>query len=112
MIILRIRNFQAKSIIPAGLGGITKLPHGYVSDAANNYFSSCELRALRNSFLAINRNNNGPGRRGSLNVQHARSPVIQVFDAVVPENELDTMLVPFRLGFLFSGVVQILPQIY
>jgi hypothetical protein len=94
------------------LGGITKLPHGYVSDEANNYFSSRELRALRNSLLSINRNNNGPGRRGSLNVKNVRNPVIQVFDAVQPENELDTLLVPFRLGFLFSGSVQILPQMY
>lgn len=103
---------KQEHIIPAGLGGITKLPHGYVSNEANEFFSPYELRAFRNSFLSINRNNNGPGRRGSLNVQNVRNPVIQIFDAVVPEKELDTKLVPFRLGFLFSGIVRILPQIY
>lgn len=99
-------------IIPAGLGGITKLPRGYVSNEANNFFSSFELRALRNSMLSINRNNHGPGRRGSLNVQNVRNPVIHIFNAVTPEKELDTTLVPLRLGFLFAGVVQILPQVY
>lgn len=98
--------------IPAGLGGITKLPHGYVSNEANEIFSPYELKALRNSFLSINRNNNGPGRRGSLNVQNVRDPIIHIFDAIEPEKELDTVLAPFRLGFLFSGKVQILPQIY
>ncbi|MEX1031438.1 MAG: hypothetical protein WDZ91_15555, partial [Paenibacillaceae bacterium] len=99
-------------VIPAGLGGITKLPHGYVSDEANKFFSPYELRALRNSFLSVNRDNNGPGRRGSLNVQSIREPMIRIFEAVSPEKELDTLLIPFRLGFLFSGIVQILPQIY
>ncbi|OMD95044.1 hypothetical protein NST58_20475 [Paenibacillus sp. FSL R10-2796] len=47
-----------------------------------------------------------------MNVQNVRNPVIQIFGAVVPEKELDTILVPFRLGFLFSGIVRILPQIY
>lgn len=99
-------------VIPAGLGGIKKLPCGFVSNEANNYFSSFELRALRNSLLSINRNNFGPGKRGSLNVLKVRNPVVHIFTAISPEKELDTLLVPYRLGFMFSGVVRILPQIF
>lgn len=65
------------------------MPRGYVSDETNNYFSSCELRALRNSFLAVNRNNNGPGRRGILSIKNACNPVIQLFNADESENPED-----------------------
>jgi len=103
---------KREHVVPAGLGGIMRLPCGYVSDEANEAFSQYELIAMRHSLLSINRDNNGPGRRGSLDVQRVRDPVINIFYAINPENELDTLLVPFRLGFLFSGKVQILPQIY
>lgn len=42
-------------VIPAGLGGISKLPRDYVSDAANNKFSKYELKAMRYSLLTGNR---------------------------------------------------------
>lgn len=56
-------------IIPAGLGGMQKLPKGYVSDKINNMFSKYELKAMRNSLLTGNRMKHGPGKRGNQNVK-------------------------------------------
>ncbi|MDD4562431.1 MAG: hypothetical protein PHW39_05090 [Syntrophomonadaceae bacterium] len=68
---------KREHVIPAGIGGIEKLPSGYVSDAANEFFSSIELIALRKTFLAVNRENVGPGKRGTLNVKKVKSPSIR-----------------------------------
>lgn len=104
---------KQEHVIPASLGGKIKLPKGVVSDQANELFSSRELKAVRNTFLAINRNNNGPGKRGSFSVKKVKSPQINVFEVVSNKHDLqlDTVLAPIRLGFLFCGKVHMIPQI-
>ncbi|PIH04174.1 hypothetical protein [Clostridium combesii] len=104
-------------IIPAGLGGIQKLPRGIVSDEVNHLFSQREMIALRETFLSINRNNNGPGKRGSSSVKKVKSPTINLFEVhsgkqLDDNNQLDTIYAPMRLGFLFYGEVQMITQIF
>lgn len=63
-------------IFPAGIGGIAKLPNGFVSDEFNKKISSLELDLMRNSLLSIPRNFEGPGKRGKLAEKfHAPSKV-------------------------------------
>lgn len=101
-------------VIPAGLGGIAKLPKGTVSDEANSIFSRREIVALRETILAINRRNNGPGKRGSESVYSIKNPHITVLeDASNSESSVNgQVLFPVKLGYLFSGEVYIIPQIY
>jgi len=96
---------KEEHVIPAGLGGIQKLEKGSVSDEANEKFSKLETIALRNSFIAVNRMNFGPGKRGSLNVKKIKSPVMRVLKQ---EGESP---VEFILGFIFAGQSYIIPQI-
>lgn len=101
-------------IIPAALGGRTKLPLGAVSDEMNHTFSKREKIALDNTILAVNRENNGPGKRGSDRVKYIIHPNIQVFEYIDTnhENAKIAMLMPRKLGFLFYGSVQLIPQLY
>ena len=56
---------KREHIFPAGLGGTMTLPQGWVSDQANNFFSSAEDRLMHDSLLALDRYFFGPGdRRG------------------------------------------------
>lgn len=104
---------KREHVIPAGLGGKAKLPKGMVSDQANKLFSEYELIALRKTLLSINRNNNGPGKRGSLSVDKVTSPQINLFEVIEEEQgkHIDTEYAPVKLGFLFMGNTYILPQI-
>lgn len=104
---------EREHVIPASLGGKKKLPRGVVSDQANEFFSKYEMKAVRKTLLSINRNNNGPGKRGSLSVKKVESPQINLFEVVENEqdNNLDTKYAPVRLGFLFCGTVYMIPQI-
>ena len=105
---------KREHVISAGLGGKTKLPKGVVSDQANEFFSTqCEVKALRSSFLSINRNNLGPGKRGSLSVNKVVNPIIHIFEAHKEEenDNLDIIFAPVKLGFLFTGTTYIIPQI-
>jgi hypothetical protein len=95
---------KEEHIIPAGLGGIQKLRKGSVSDEANEMFSKIETVALRNSLVAINRMNFGPGKRGSLNIKKIKSPVMRI----LKQEEYN---VEFLLGFIFAGQSYIIPQI-
>lgn len=52
-------------IIPACIGGMKKLPKGYVSDEVNTLFSGLELKLARNSPITLVRMFVGPGKRGS-----------------------------------------------
>lgn len=54
-------------IIPACIGGMKKLPKGYVSDEVNTLFSGLELKLARNSPITLVRMFVGPGKRGSHN---------------------------------------------
>ena len=94
---------SAEHIIPAGLGGIKKLPKGYVSDQANNLFSKMEIKALRYSVLAGNRLRHGPGKRGNQKVKKEKTPVIRLL------NEQDNN--NLTLGYIFMGAAYIIPQI-
>lgn len=104
---------KQEHVIPASLGGKAKLPRGMVSDQANELFSKYEMVAVRNTFLSINRNNNGPGKRGSLSVKKVKSPQIGLFEVNdnQQDNNIDTKYAPVRLGFLFCGKVYMIPQI-
>ena len=104
---------KREHVIPASLGGKKKLSRGMVSDQANEFFSKHEMIAVRNTLLSINRNNNGPGRRGSLSINRVKSPQINLFEAILDEqdNRLDTIYAPIRLGFLFCGKVYMISQI-
>lgn len=91
-------------IIPAGLGGMQKLPKGYVSDKINNMFSKYELKAMRNSLLTGNRMKHGPGKRGNQNVKKQRNHKIQLLKDESSEDN------HFLLGYVFSGKSYLLPQ--
>lgn len=56
---------KSEHIFPAGLGGTVTLPQGWVSDQANELFSSMEGELMHDSLLALDRYFFGPGdRRG------------------------------------------------
>lgn len=94
---------SAEHIIPAGLGGIKKLPKGYVSDQANNSFSKLEKKALRYSLLTGNRLRHGPGKRGNQKVQKEKMPAVRLLN----EEKINGS----KLGYIFMGSAYIIPQI-
>jgi hypothetical protein len=94
---------SAEHIIPAGLGGIKKLPKGYVSDQANNLFSKIEKKALRYSLLIGNRLRHGPGKRGNQKVQKEKTPAIRLLNEEKTHGS--------KLGYIFMGSAYIIPQI-
>jgi hypothetical protein len=99
-------NFTKREhVIPAGVGGISKLPLGTVSDEANEYFSPFEMGILRNSFISVNRDNVGPGKRGSLNLNKIKAPTMRVFKKEDSSGE------NYNIGFVFAGESYIIPQI-
>lgn len=65
-------------VIPAGIGGIEKLPKGYVSDQFNKNISVLETEFLRESMIASGRIFMGPGHRGKLATKHAVSSKVHV----------------------------------
>lgn len=75
-----------------------------MSDEANKMFSKIETVALRNSLVAFNRINFGPGKRRSLNVKKIKAP----FMRVLKQKQYD---VKFLLGFIFAGQSYIISQI-
>ncbi len=104
---------KREHIIPAGLGGKQTLGLGFVSDSVNELFSKRELIALRHTILAINRRNNGPGKRGSSNVIKIKNPIINVYKYTKDgtESNYDIQYAPYRLGFCFYGKLYTIPQI-
>lgn len=94
---------SAEHIIPAGLGGMKKLPKGYVSDKANKLFSKMEIKALRYSILTGSRLRHGPGKRGNQKVKKEKTPVIRLLNE---QNINDS-----KLGYIFMGEAYIIPQI-
>lgn len=92
-------------IIPAGLGGIKKLPKGYVSDEINARFSNIERDGLRNSFLTGNRLRNGPGKRGNQRLEKEKSIKIRIL------NNESYYGGGLFLGFLFNGNSHIINQV-
>ncbi|WP_206459220.1 hypothetical protein [Anaerovorax sp. IOR16] len=96
---------SGEHVIPAGLGGISKLPKGFVSDQVNNIFSKYELRAIRSSLLIGNRIRHGPGKRGNQNVKKEKVPIIRLLKDETSNNQY------YLLGYIFLGDAYILPQI-
>lgn len=59
---------KREHIFPASLGGLKKLPKGYVSDEINEKFSSeLEIEFMREGIISIPRQFMGPGTRGNIN---------------------------------------------
>jgi len=91
-------------VIPACIGGINKLPKGYVSDEVNKMFSGLELHFARESHISLARMLFGPGKRGSLNPKKATTSKI-----VIMENESDKEK---QLGFVKLGKPFSISQIH
>lgn len=104
---------KREHIIPASLGGQKRLLNGIVSDQANELFSKYELKAVRHTFLSLNRMNNGPGKRGSFSVKKIKSSQIRLFEVVdsKQDEDLTAKYAPLRLGFIFCGNAYVIPQI-
>ncbi len=94
---------SGEHIIPAGLGGIKKLPKGYVSDQANNMFSKFEKTALRGSLLTANRIRHGPGKRGNQDLAKEKNPVVRLLTIDETKEK--------NLGYIFMGSTYLIPQI-
>ncbi|MEG0164876.1 hypothetical protein [Anaerorhabdus sp.] len=101
---------KREHVIPASLGEKTMLPIGTVSDQANELFSKTERTAVRETLLSVNRNNVGPGKRGSKSVEKVETPTMRVLEVVVKND--DKPFMPVKLGFLHFGVVHVIPQIF
>lgn len=101
-----LRFTKQEHIIPAGLGGKQMLGKGVVSDQANERFSKTELKVLRDSFIGLNRMNNGPGKRGSLKLKKVKNPTVTVIKSDSANHKIDTLL-----GFIFLGKSVVIPQL-
>lgn len=86
-------------IFPASIGGIEKLPLGYVSDQANNYFSKLEQELLKYSMISMSREIFGPGKRGTNKIGEV--------NVCVMNDEQNN----YKLGYLFKGKPYTIPHI-
>ncbi len=92
-------------IFPAGIGGIQKLPKGYVSDYVNGIiFSKMELGVMRESILAISRMFMGPGKRGALSKKKESRSKVLIFTTNNDEKNIS-------LGYIKKGKPYQIPQI-
>ncbi len=80
-------------VFPAGIGGTSKLPKGYVSDQANAYFSKLEAAFMRGSLVSLVRRFEKIGHRGKSKL---KDPVICLIDKCSPRGKLS-------LGYIFQG---------
>jgi len=80
-------------IFPAAVGGIEKLPAGFVSDQANHYFSQLEQKMLHSSMISMSRMFFGPGKRGSDKVGEVQVSVFKADDG------------EYALGYIFKSKV-------
>lgn len=86
-------------IFPASIGGIEKLPLGYVSDQANHYFSRLEQELLKSSMVSLSREIFGPGKRGT-------NKLGEVNISVMKDNNDE-----YALGYIFKGKPYTIPHI-
>lgn len=92
---------EEEHILSAGLGGIRCLSKGMVSDEINTHFSKWEMTFMRDSPLAVPRQFQGPGKRGSLNSKKASMSQIHVYnttDLAQNDNPEDVGLAYISLG--------------
>ncbi|EJV74525.1 MULTISPECIES: hypothetical protein [Bacillus cereus group] len=95
---------SGEHIFPAGLGGIKKLPKGYVSHDFNNSVSGIETEFMRRSPIALPRQFYGPGKRGNLNEKRAtKSEVALMYDENSP--------LVIKFGYISLGNPFSLPQL-
>ncbi|MDA1850286.1 hypothetical protein PDL09_24260 [Bacillus cereus] len=95
---------SGEHIFPAGLGGIQKLPKGYVSHDFNNSVSGIETEFMRRSPIALPRQFYGPGKRGNLNEKRAtKSEVALMYDVNSP--------LGIEFGYISLGKPFSLPQL-
>lgn len=96
---------SADHIIPAGIGGIRKLDYGVVSDQFNTeIFSSLEQHFMRNSFISLPRQFQGPGKRGSLSPCKASKSNVHVMFKSDDKSEAN-------LGYIKLGKPYLIPQL-
>lgn len=93
-------------IVPACIGGMKKLPKGYVSDEVNTLFSGLELKLARNSPITLVRMFVGPGKRGSHNPKRrgGASKIVSVMQS----DETGE----YSLGYMRVGVPITIDQIH
>lgn len=97
---------KEEHIIPAGIGGIKKLPKGYVSDYINGeVFSAMELNFMRESIISIPRMFIGPGKRGSLSKKNESKSKVFIATSNNDKNEL-------HLCYIKKGRPHSINQIY
>jgi hypothetical protein len=90
-------------VFPAGLGGKTMLPKGYVSDQFNQEISKLERKFCNESLFSFPRQFEGPGSRGRLGERHeSRSGVLLSIDEGKDK---------FSLVYIKKGVFHTLPLI-
>lgn len=94
---------SGEHIFPAGLGGIKKLPKGYVSDQLNNKFSAIETEFMRRSPIMLPRQFEGPGKRGNLNIDSATKSEVALM------HDLNS-LTGIEFGYISLGKPYTLPQ--
>ncbi|GAA0134947.1 hypothetical protein YSY43_17870 [Paenibacillus sp. YSY-4.3] len=93
-------------IFPAGIGGIQKLPRGYVSDQFNtDIFSKIELDFMRNSIISLPRMFQGPGKRGNLSEKSATKSNITLMESTLPSEKA------IHFGYIKLGKPYLIPQI-
>lgn len=91
-------------IFPAALHGIKKLPKGYVSTEANNYFSKMENEMIHGSLVFFYRSIFGPTRRKGKKKKD-QTKVVQI----MKESEDPTKVI---LGYMEEGTPVLIPQLY
>ena len=94
----------AEHVFPAGLGGMMKLPKGYVSIQFNNDISDVELRFMRESLISLPRQILGPGKRGKSGIKHATKSEIHLIESLQNQGT-------FSLGYIQLGKPFEIPQI-
>src|SRR5690606_4306943 len=89
-------------IFPAALGGIQKLPKEFVSTEFNNAISGIELDFIRNSFVSLARQVEGPGKRGKLADKFATKSTVSVIESAADKSIL-------ALGYFKKGKLYEIP---
>lgn len=106
---LRFR--KAEHVIPAGLGGKTTLPKGYVSDKVNEMFSAIEAKALRTSIIGGVRNFVGPGHRGKMTVSKKLKPHMNILKLNAEFSTGVESVLKYKMGFMLDRKTKFIPQI-
>jgi hypothetical protein len=98
-------NFDSQEhVIPAAIGGRSKLPLEFVSREFNSDISKLEREVIQHSIVSLPREIEGPGKRGKLTARHeTKSDVMILGDAD------DSSM--FALGYVRKGIGYEIPQV-